>query len=321
MKLSKNGGDIKEFLIQYLICPSCLPKEKSLDAKIQKIDRSRNNDIVSGELHCPKCKRVFKIRDGIAYLQVDHDGHGMRYEDSDMVNRYLLSHYSDILDSVKSNSEPFFWASLLETGFLSSLDAGCSVGRLVFEMGNKSCWAVGCDLSERFIGAAHNLMKNRCLKFSLPIEGNIREMYNAIMPDCWRTDNVEFIVADAQYLPFRRETFQQVSSLNLLDRVQYPLAHLYEMNRVASQKNASFLFADPFSWLTSPAPEERWLGGSAIGDYAGRGKDIVENLMQGKDSILMPAWKIDKTGQHRWSLRTHQNHMELIFSDFMVARR
>ena len=51
---------MKEFLIQFLICPRCLPKEKSLDAKMQKIDRSRNNDIVCGELHCPKCKSVFK---------------------------------------------------------------------------------------------------------------------------------------------------------------------------------------------------------------------------------------------------------------------
>lgn len=312
---------MKEFLLPHLICPACLPKENALDIKERKMDRHRENDIVSGELHCCKCKRSFPIKDGIAYLQVNQDVRIMRYEDSGMVDRYLLSHYSDILDSPEYESGPFFWDSLLETNLSSSFDAGCSVGRLVFEMGKKGSWAVGCDLSGSFIKAARNLMNSRRIKFYFPIEGKLREAFEATLPDSWRTDNVEFIVADAQYLPFRRETFQQISSMNLLDRVPYPLAHLYEMNRVASQNNASFLFADPFSWLTSPAPEDRWLGGSATGSYAGRGKDIVRGLLQGKGSILMPAWEIGESGQHRWALRTHQNHLELISSDFMVAMR
>ncbi|NTV48691.1 MAG: methyltransferase domain-containing protein [Geobacteraceae bacterium] len=312
---------MKEFLLQHLICPSCLPKENSLAVKVQKIDRHCNNDILSGELHCLKCKRDFPIKNGIANLQVNQDVRGIRYEDPDMVDRYLLSHYSDLLDSTELISEPFFWDSLLETNRSLSFDAGCSVGRLVFEMANKSSWAVGCDLSESFISTARNLMNSRRYKFSLPLEGKLRETFDVNLPDSWRTDNAEFIVADAQYLPFRRETFQQVSSLNLLDRVPYPLAHLYEMNRVVSQKNASFLFADPYSWLTSPAPEERWLGGSTTGNYAGRGKDIVRELLQGKGSILMPAWQIEESGRHKWTLRTHRNHIELVYSDFMVAKR
>ena len=312
---------MKDFLLPHLICPACLPKENALDVRAYKMDRQRKNDIVSAELHCLKCKRIFPVKDGIADLQVFQDLIGRRYEDSSMVDRYLLNHYSDILDAPESGLEPFFLGSLLETGSLSSFDAGCSVGRLVFEMGNKSGWAVGCDLSLRFITAARNLMNSRHCTFSLPIEGTLRETFNATLPDSWCTDNVDFIIADAQYVPFRRETFQHVSSLNLLDRVPYPLAHLYEMNRVASQNNASFLFADPFSWLTSPAPEDRWLGGSALGNYAGRGKDVVSGLLQGKGSLLVPAWKIEASGQHSWSLRTHQNHRELISSEFMVAKR
>lgn len=312
---------MKAFLLPHLICPACLPKENPLDIKAQKMGGHDNGEISFGELHCPKCRKIFPIKDGIANFQVNQDLRGIRYEESDMVDRYLWSHYADLLVQQGQDNPSYFWETLLETGSSSAFDAGCSVGRLVFEMGNKSGWAVGCDLSGSFIHAARTLMNNRRCRFSLPLEGKLREAFEIALPDSWRTDNVEFIIADAQYLPFRRETFQQISSLNLLDRVPYPLAHLYEMNRVASPKEASFLFADPFSWLTSPAPEERWLGGSATGSYAGRGRDIVRGLLQGNGSILLPAWEIKESGLHKWTLRTHQNHRELIYSDFMVANR
>lgn len=311
---------MKEFLLPHLICPACLPKEHPLDVKIRKRNRHCDTDIQSGELLCPACRRSFPIKDGVATLLVHQESCAIRYEDQDMVSRYLWSHYSDLLTGQETDCSPFFWGTLLERG-AAAFDAGCSVGRLVFEMGTMGEWAVGCDLSGSFISAARDFMNNRRCKFSLPLEGNLRELFDIAMPDSWHTEKVEFIVADAQYIPFRRETFQQVSSLNLLDRVPYPLAHLYEMNRVAARKSAAFLFADPFSWLTSPAPEERWLGGCATGRYAGRGRDIVKGLLQGKDSVLRPSWQVEKTGQHRWLLRTHQNHRELICSDFMVGKR
>ncbi len=312
---------MKAFLLHHLICPACLPKEFPLGIKAHKTDRRHDDDILSGELHCPKCSRIFPIKEGIAYLQANQNLRGMRYEDPDMVDRYLWSHYSDMTDLPASDSAPFFWDSCLEKNSPASFDAGCAVGRLVFEMGRSGGMAVGCDLSESFIRAARNLMHQRSCRFSLPLEGKIRESFTISLPESWRTDTIDFIVADAQALPFSKDTFQQVSSLNLLDRVPHPLAHLYEMNRVAAVKGASFLFADPFSWLTSPAPEERWLGGTISGPYSGRGNDNVRDLLQGKGSVMLPAWTVTAAGRHGWWIRTHQNHSEHIVSDYMIATR
>ena len=95
-------------------------------------------------------------------------------------------------------------------------------------------------------------------------------------------------MADALRLPFARESFSQAASLNLLDRVSYPVAHLYEMNRICRSEGSRFLFSSPFAWTTSTTPEERWLGGTTGGKYPGRGIDIVRQLLEGKEGILCP---------------------------------
>jgi uncharacterized protein YbaR (Trm112 family) len=313
---------MKQFLLPHLICPACLPGELPLEVSAK---RTVGDDIVSGELVCKKCRRSFPIRDGIAHLLPDPDGYAaggqMRYDESEMTNRYLWSHYADLAGDPDVAAANASWAGLLSEGASSAFDAGCAVGRLTFEMASRSRWAVGCDLSVNFIRMARRLVNERHCSFSLPLEGNLRETFHCKFPDGWRCDNLEFVVANAMAAPFARGTFQQISSLNLLDRVSYPLAHLYEMNRVARPGEASFLFADPFSWSASAAPEERWLGGTTTGEYAGRGIDNVRRLLSGKDRLLTPAWEVAREGSITWMMRTHINHRELIRSDYILAER
>ena len=188
-------------------------------------------------------------------------------------------------------------------------------------MAARSAWAVGCDLSQNFVRTARRVAQERKMKYSLPPEGKLRETFQIAIPEALRTDNVEFIVADALRLPFARETFGQSSSLNVLDRVSYPLAHLFEMNRIAAVKEASFLFASPFSWSSSEIPEERWLGGTVTGPYAGRGMENVRSLLEGKGKVLAPSWQISFAASVQWKMRSHRNHCELFTSETIVAER
>jgi uncharacterized protein YbaR (Trm112 family) len=313
---------MKQFLLPHLICPACLPAELPLDVTTK---RTEYDDIVSGELVCRKCRKRFPIKEGIAYLLPNSEGYSVsgqrRYDENEMVNRYLWSHYADLAGDPEGASTGQTWAALLDEIAVSAFDAGCAVGRLTFEMATRSKWAVGCDLSVNFIRAARRLVHDRCCTFSLPLEGNLRETFQCELPAEWRFDNLDFVVADAMAVPFAKNTFQQISSLNLLDRVSYPLAHLYEMNRVAHPRGASFLFADPFSWSTSSTPEERWLGGTVQGEYAGRGVDNVRRLLTAEKTILSPAWQIEREGSVTWQMRTHTNHRELIRSEYLLAVR
>ena len=313
---------MKRFLLPHLICPACLPKEHRLSLSVSQ---EKDDDVVTGYLSCPKCQRRFPIKDGIALLKADQEGNpsggAWRYEDQDILNRYLWSHYADLHGDRENGEANGAWADCLTEGAAFALEAGCSVGRVAFEMAARSDWAVGCDLSRSFIGTARRLALQRQLTYSLPLEGKLRETFRIELPKLWRTDNLEFVVADALRLPFGRESFQQTASLNVLDRVSYPLAHLFEMNRVARGKGAAFLFASPFSWASSEIPEALWLGGTATGPYQGRGVENVRSLLEGKGKILSPPWTIARSGSVSWKLRSHRNHCEEFRSDLLVAVR
>lgn len=313
---------MKTFLLPYLICPNCLPKEHALQLLS---GTEADNDISNGVLHCCRCKQHYPIQDGIANLVPGPDGATCggqwRYEDQELTSRYLWSQYGDLLGEQTRQQATETWVDLTLRHGAAAFEAGCAMGRLTFELANRFEVSIGCDLSHNFIKTARRLARSRKLSFSLPQEGKLTESFELQLPDDWQTSNVEFILADALRLPFAANSFDQVASLNLLDRVSYPLAHLYEMNRVARNQHSCFLFADPFSWTTSAAPEERWLGGTSDGPYPGHGLENVRALLQGKDSILKPAWQITNCGSQAWRMRTHCRHYEVITSDFLVAQR
>lgn len=314
---------MKRFLLPLLICPACLPREEPLDPA--SIDREAGDDIVSGRLVCPRCRHRFEIRDGIARLLPEAEGVSAgtrwRYEEEGMVERYLWSHYADLGSVAANGTANDSWAGLLARTTGPALDAGCAVGRLTFAMANRSPWAVGCDLSTSFVKAARRMARERTATFSLPLEGNLRETFQISLPVDWRSDNLDFVVADAQRLPFAKGLFSQVSTLNLLDRVAHPLGHLFELNRVAARAAARLLFASPFSWGSGYTPEDRWLGGTAAGDNSGSGLDNVRALLQGRGGILTPPWRIAASGAVEWRLRSHRNHQELINSQYLIAER
>ena len=313
---------MKSDLVELLVCPACLPSEKKL---LCQAEERKGDDILSGILKCDKCATSYPIQSGVASLfpkpNAKKREEPSKYEDSSVVSSYLWSHFSDLLEDEEASTAYKDWADLIEHQDGVSLDAGCAVGRFTFEMSMKSGLAVGVDNSHSFIRTARELMKKGRMKVSLQEEGLLTREVLIQLPEKWRTDNVEFIVGDAQILPFRQRTFSSIASLNLVDKVPQPLKHLQEMNRVAREKGAQFLFSDPFSWSSEVAREENWLGGTHKGSYRGEGADNVISLLRGEKETFSPTWKIDKQGHIWWKIRTHRNHYELIRSCFIKGIR
>ena len=112
-----------------------------------------------------------------------------------------------------------------------------------------------------------------------------------------------------------------MASLNLVDKIPSPLAHLREMNRVARENNSQFLISDPFSWSSDMAKQEAWLGGVTEGAYAGKGIDNIRSLLTTGNEGFLPGWKIEKQDHIWWKIRNHKNHFELIRSRFIKAGR
>lgn len=306
---------------EILICPACLPEEYPLEKNIHK---AHQGDIITGELICKTCDKVYPIQEGIAFLDPQKSEDKMaanRYETHPVVSSYLWSHYGDLLKDVEASDAYVQWGNLMRhhTGYC--LDIGSAVGRFSFEMSAKSGFVLGIDNSVAFIRAARELMLSRRKEISLTQEGQITSTAVVDLPATCNPDKVEFLVADAQALPFRSGVFSSLASLNLLDKVPVPLKHLEEMNRVALKQDVEFLCSDPYSWSTEAAKVENWLGGKVSGDFSGHGIENLTALLGKNNGLIRPPWTVTRQGHVWWKIRTHRNHFELIRSCYVLASR
>ncbi len=312
---------MKRFLLEFLICPSCLPDEIALRAHRADMD---GEDILSGSLHCRQCGAIYPIHEGIARIIPMRNplaGISAKYEAPSVVSSYLWSHYGDLFGDQEAASAYREWAEFVgaNTGFF--LDAGCAVGRFTLEMSRKFDFAVGVDLSHAFIETARELLSKGRLEFPLTIEGTLTEEKTIMLRKDWNADKIEFLAADVQALPFRRGLFSALSSLNLIDKIPLPLCHMKEMNRVAKSEDAQFLLSDPFSWSTEITGEENWLGGACKGPFPGYAEENIPSLLQGRNGHIQPPWSLCNHGHIWWKIRNHRNHFEQIRSCYFNAVR
>lgn len=312
---------MKKQLLELLICPRCLPQEHPLAFES---GRETVEDIESGVLVCEWCGHHFPIVDGVALLDpfaTDSQRMANKYEADEVVSSYLWSHFSDLLNDEQASQAYATWAGLIRAQSGVALDAGGAVGRFTFEMSTRCDFAIGIDTSQAFIRAARRLMEVGSMTVALKDEGMLRSEATITLPPTWRRDRVEFVVANALALPFSRKSIAVFSSLNLVDKVPSPLAHLREMNRVTRDRQAQFLLSDPFSWSTEAAPAAEWLGGTGEGRFAGKGLANIAALLGDQQGELAPTWSVGDPGSVWWTIRTHSNHYELIRSCFVHASR
>lgn len=312
---------MKKTVKDLLICPTCLPDEIPLELFIDEVE---DDDIISGILSCKKCSTRYKIEEGIAVLvptfQTKPDINN-KYENPKVVSSYLWSHYGDFLNDEEWLPAYLEWANIMNSSKGISLDIGCAAGRFTFEMAEKSELSVGIDLSFAFIKTARELMKKREISFELTEEGNISRPVTIKLSNRFDTNKVEFLIADALFLPFPKSTFTKISSLNVIDKVPYPMNHLQEMNRVATPLGSQILISDPYSWSEEVAKVEHWLGGKSEGQFSGYGQDNIAKILEGHGNFIDPPWKVIDKGTINWKIRNHRNHSELIKSLYIKGIR
>lgn len=315
------ASTMKKPLLKVLICPACRPAEVALTPEIRQ---ECGGDILQGDLICPACGHAYPIRDGLAYLEppaTSPKQAGTGYESPRALASYLWSHYGDLLGDSEASDAYHRWAGLMAPGQGLALDIGSAVGRFAFEIHDRFDFVIGIDKSESFIRTARELLIRRGRTVLLPEEGQLVRETTLRLPAAWHGHNVEFLVADAQALPFRSSTFSCLASLNLVDKLPCPLRHLAEMDRVALSTGAQVLVSDPFSWSLETAEERHWLGGKTSQPFAGRGLDNIEALLRGELPGLRKSWSKENRGHVWWKIRTHANHFELIRSCYIKARR
>lgn len=316
---------VKREILEYLICPECLPEENSL-----RLGNFRywDGEIIEGRLECGRCGKAYPISEGIACLDKGKSENQMGmgcpssvYESPEVLSTYLWTHYADLFEDPDVTEAYCEWAGQIAPVSGAALDVGCATGRFSFEMTAKCDLVIGVDASMSFVSTARRIMRKRKLAFAIREEGSIHSEKSFFLPPEWNSDKVDFVVADAGALPFRSGSFACIASLNVIDKTPSPLEHIMEACRTARAGNAQLLISDPFSWSERICAPEKWLGGAPSGRFAGAGIDNVARLLSAEELPAGPAWTIARMGAVWWKIRNHRNHFELIRSLFIKAER
>jgi SAM-dependent methyltransferase/uncharacterized protein YbaR (Trm112 family) len=313
---------MKRWLQEKLVCPECSLEEIPLGLEIKE---AQDDDVLEGELRCPACGSCYSITQGVAVilparsLPVVSNNSG--YNSPGMLSSYLWSHFSEFFNGPNATDAYSKWALHFQKTEGCALDIGCAVGRLSFELSHTHSQVIGIDTSLRFIRKARELMIKKRLEFDLIVEGHITKAHACNLDQNWNYHGIDFIVADALALPFPKNLFSTVTSINVLEKVSLPIQHLQDINRVLHEKNAMFLFSDPFSWDETVLRPEFWLSGRNRGKHKGRGLDNMSRLFSGEDGIFDPPLEIREKGNVAWKIRKTENLWEYINSQYIVGER
>ncbi len=180
------------------------------------------------------------------------------------VGPYLCTHYDD-LGSVAKPSEPLYEFlqaystrnphAVLE-GFANhhgnggqglAIDIGCHVGGFTALLAQRSRFVYGIDLSFENLLLASQILKGRpkkLVRYRLYQEGKRYRWRGLNAPHC---QNVEFVVATGDNLPFKASSVDTVSSCNVVDIVEQPMKLVDEKLRVL-KKGGLLLLSDPYEF-------------------------------------------------------------------------
>ncbi len=283
-----------------IYCTSCRTfEEHIIQHKLKLIPKKTNGDyIITGWLECVNCGKRYRIVDGVPHMI---QGVSLGEEQT---AQYLDAHYSNINISYWEEMDSFAGNGLC-------LDVGCSVGRYTFECAKKG-FAVGIDANYEHLRQAAEIMRTGILQF----RRKTRALnYEKVTLDLSPSKNTLFMVADIHDPPFKMDTFDFISGLNLIDSVKLPLTALGQMDAMLKKHGELFL-STPYTW--NPEVSGEWLETEDIEPHS-----YIKQLLTGKqvpESGFNYRIGNNKTGIF-WRMRKQDNQQYEYFVDAISAEK
>ncbi len=187
-------------------------------------------------------------------------------------------------------------------------DLGCAAGRASFELAARTTGLVcGVDLNFEMLRLADTIQRTGEATYARRRLGLVYEERRIIAPE-FRGANVSFWCCDVSVLPFANDAFAGALSLNVIDSVVAPRAHLEEIRRVVEPAGTAVI-CSPYEWTAQATPVEQWIGGhSQRGPTGGTSEPAMRQLLSSEwEAGSGPAWRIEAERDNvPWFLSTHE---------------
>lgn len=206
-----------------------------------------------------------------------------------------------------------------------ALDLGCAAGRAAFELAGAHPGlepVLGLDLHHALLRLAAGVLHRGRVRYPRRRVGLVYERREFAV-QLRGAERVGFWAADAAVLPFRAASVALALSLNLLDCMAAPRAHLAELARVLRAGGIAVL-ATPYDWNPAATPVEAWLGGhSQRGPQAGASEPVLRALLTpGEHPAAIEGLQIVAERERLpWRVRMHERAAMEYEVHLVVVRR
>ena len=254
--------------------------------------------VITGYLECPNCGKQYPVLDGVP-----------RFIDSVACSPDIFAQYLDAQYGMLNNA---YWKKMnsFRHGKLH-LDIGCGVGRYTFECG-RTGFSVGIDANAEYLKRAAAFQRGEAIKY----ERKTRELASVDeVSDFQASENVMFVLADAHDPPFRMETFDSISALNVIDSSRYPLTLLGQADAML-KPGGTLLLSAPYCWSDKGDQEPLETADTAPHDF------LIQMLTGRRLPETGLNYRIvQKKTRIPWRLRKHDRLMFTYFVDMIAARK
>lgn len=189
-----------------------------------------------------------------------------------------------------------------------AVELGCSVGRVLVEMGQNADEVVGVELNVAAAKRARRLVAGETVAYNRRVIG--KEYARASVRGI-RADNVTVVAGDALDPPLVPGAFGRVVALNVLDSVSRPRRLLEVMNGLCA-RGGELIVSSPYAWQSSVMEDGERFGGA---DPAA----ALVAMLRGGD--VGARYEIEEEADVPWHLRRDARSVVSYRAHYVRARK